>query len=169
MSGKSSGLLAVVAVFLSVSIVAGGVILWSRLPREEPIEISNQRPQQWQGRVYVGGAVNNPGIYPLQAGDSIDSLLRAAGGPNTGGDLTVLELLVRFEDERVEAQKVNINQADAWLLIALPGIGETLAKRIIDYREQNGPFRSTDELLKVPGIGDSVYARINRLVSVADR
>ncbi|MBI2849424.1 MAG: helix-hairpin-helix domain-containing protein, partial [Chloroflexi bacterium] len=66
------------------------------------------------------------------------------------------------------AQKVDINRAEAWLLEALPGIGETLAKRIVDFRRKNGPFRSTEELLKVPGIGTSAYERIRGLITVGE-
>jgi competence protein ComEA len=65
-------------------------------------------------------------------------------------------------------QKVNINRAEAWLLGALPGIGEVRAQAIIDYRQQNGPFRSTNELLKVAGIGTATYERIKDLITVAD-
>lgn len=50
--------------------------------------------------------------------------------------------------------KVNINTADAATLDRLPGIGPSLATRIIQYREENGPFASVDDLLNVPGIGE---------------
>jgi len=50
----------------------------------------------------------------------------------------------------------------------LPGIGEALAQRIVDYRTKNGPFRNIDELLKVPGIGTSVYDKIKNLITVSE-
>ena len=49
---------------------------------------------------------------------------------------------------------IDINRADAEQLTALPGIGEVLAQRIVDYREANGPFRCLDELCDVEGIGE---------------
>jgi len=54
------------------------------------------------------------------------------------------------------------------LLEALPGIGETRAQAIIDYRQQNGPFHNINELTKVEGIGIATYEKIKHLISVAD-
>ena len=49
---------------------------------------------------------------------------------------------------------VNINKANKQQLMALPGIGETLAQRIIDNRNANGPFSSVDQLINIKGIGE---------------
>ena len=57
-------------------------------------------------------------------------------------------------------QKVDINRAPAWLLEALPGIGEVRAQDIINYREQNGPFRTIYELLEVKGIGPATFEQV---------
>jgi competence protein ComEA len=62
--------------------------------------------------------------------------------------------------------KVNINTATLDQLIALPGIGEVLGQRVIDYREQHGPFRSIEDLQNVSGIGDSHMADLRPLVTV---
>ncbi len=62
--------------------------------------------------------------------------------------------------------KVNLNTADsAQLDQALPGIGPALAQRIVDYRTQNGPFRSPDEIKKVSGIGDKKYEQLKDLIT----
>lgn len=53
--------------------------------------------------------------------------------------------------------KVNINTADLHALDALPGIGPSTAQKIIEYREQQGPFASLEDLKNVPGIGESKY------------
>ncbi|PID46631.1 MAG: hypothetical protein CSB47_03050 [Proteobacteria bacterium] len=61
---------------------------------------------------------------------------------------------------------VNINKADANALVYyLKGIGEVKAAAIIQYRKENGPFKSTDDLLKVSGIGDATFNGLKKNVS----
>ena len=63
---------------------------------------------------------------------------------------------------------LNINTASADQLDMLPGIGKTLADRIIVYREENGPFQTVDELLLVNGIGEKTLHEIQDLIGVGD-
>jgi competence protein ComEA len=158
----------VTAILLAAIIIAGGVVIWSKHSQSQAIEISMTPDREIQGRIYVGGGVNNPGFYPLKAGDGIEDVLRAAGGLTDGADLSQIELVVSGTDEGEIPQKVNINTAETWLLAALPGIGEVRAKAIIDYRQQHGLFRDVNELLKVEGFGDITYERIKHLITVAD-
>ncbi len=133
-----------------------------------PIEISLSEPSgQSASLIYIDGAVNNPGLYPLMGGDSIATLIHAAGGITGSADPNRLELHIPQAAEREEPQKIDLNRADSWLLEALPGIGEVRARDIISYREQNGPFRNINELLKVPGIGPATFEKIKDLVTVA--
>ena len=109
-----------------------------------------------------------PGFYPQEAGDGVEDALKAAGGTTDSADLTRLELLVPGMEETSESQKVNINRAEAWLLEALPGIGEIRAREIIEYRQKNGPFKHTSDLLNIEGIGTATYEKIKHLITVAD-
>ena len=154
-------------ILLVAAITVGGIVVWSRYSGSQPIEISASKPpsQEQLDKIYIGGAVNNPGFYPLRAGDGIAALIQAAGGTTTSADLSGLKLYFSEVGEvsevgEEEAQKINLNRAEAWLLEALPGIGETLAQRIVDYRRQNGPFQNINELIKVEGIGTTTYEQI---------
>lgn len=60
----------------------------------------------------------------------------------------------------LEMRKLDLNQADAWMLCAVPGIGEETAKRIIEYRDAVDGFTELSELKRVPGIGEATYERI---------
>lgn len=61
--------------------------------------------------------------------------------------------------------KININTADIYTLMSLPGIGETYAQRIIDYRTANGPFEDISDIKNVEGIGEKRYETIKNLIT----
>ena len=65
-----------------------------------------------------------------------------------------------------EAERIDINTADAALLQSLPGIGPALAERIIAYREENGPFAFAYEITDVSGIGSATYEAIRERITV---
>lgn len=157
-------------ILLVATITVGGIVAWSRYSGSQPIEISLSKPpsQEQLNKIYIGGAVNNPGFYPLKAEDSIETLIQAAGGNIASADLNGLKLYIPEAGEEAEPQKVDLNRAEAWLLEALPGIGETLAQRIVAYRRQNGPFQNINEITKVEGIGATTYEQIKHLITVAD-
>lgn len=62
--------------------------------------------------------------------------------------------------------KININTAGAELLETLPGIGPATARKIIDYRNENGRFGNISEIVRVPGIGEKKFAQIKEKISV---
>jgi competence protein ComEA len=157
-----------VVAILVVIIIAGGVVIGSKYSRSQLVEISLNPAPAPAGEIYIGGEVINPGIYPFYVGDSLDEVLRAAGGVTGNADLSYIELIVSGKGEVAGPQKVDINTADAWLLAALPGIGDVRAQAIVDYRHKNGPFRDVNELLNVEGLGAVTLENIRDLVTVGD-
>ncbi len=130
------------------------------------ITLENTPTEATAEYIYIGGNVNNPGFYPLKSADSVESLVKAAGGILSEMEDCQPELIIESRDN--SAQKIDINRAEAWLLQALPGIGETRANSIIQYRVENGIFKNINELLKVNGIGQDTFDNLKDLITVAD-
>jgi competence protein ComEA len=136
--------------------------------------------------VYVTGAVAHPGVYALHDGDRIADALDAAGGTTEDADVASLNLAKRVHDEgevvvrsrgsvagaSVTAtpainQKVDINSASAEELNKLPGIGTVYSKKIVESRDGQGPFGSTDDLVTRQVIPPSTYDKIKDLITVS--
>jgi len=133
--------------------------------------------------VYVCGAVNRPGVVRLQEGSRADAALEAAGGFRGDAKTDYVNLAAKVEDgqkiyvptedettaeseESLEDGLININTADAALLCTLPGIGEARAQDILRYREENGLFETCEDIMKVPGIKNSVYSKIKNMIKI---
>lgn len=139
--------------------------------------------------VDVVGAVQHPDLYYLPEGARVADAIKVAGGFAPDADRDALNLATRLKDEQQlrvprvgEAQTVardveppvamtagglvDLNLADAAALEVLPGIGPTIAGRIIEYRTAHGPFRSVDQLDEVSGIGAETLAELRQLVTV---
>jgi len=138
--------------------------------------------------VYVTGAVLNPGVYVLPAGSRVFQAIEMAGGLTSEADANqmnqalllsdgyhlhvpkygeVLDKTVGNEGENPSSDgKVNINTATVEELTQLTGIGESKAKSIVAYREENGFFSSIEDLLNVSGIGEGIFSRIKDAIEV---
>jgi competence protein ComEA len=137
--------------------------------------------------VDVAGWVRRPGVYEFTEGARVIDAIDAAGGARSGALLEALNLAAPLTDGTqilvpregqegvapapvtggaVAGGLVNVNSAIATELEELPGIGEVIAQRIIDYRTENGPFATVDELVDVSGIGDAILESIRELVTV---
>jgi competence protein ComEA len=158
-----------VIAFLLVGLISGGIALAVKQSRHKPVEISLSQtvPIQCEGEIYIGGSVANPGFYPLRDDDSIETIILAAG-IIPDADTGKITIHVPKTGEVSQPQRINLNLAEAWLLDALPGIGPDRAQAIVDYRNQNGPFRRTEDLLQVDGIGQSTLDRIRDLITLED-
>jgi competence protein ComEA len=181
-------------VALVVLVIVGVVLIQMGRPRPEPIELATATPSPTPGstptpsplRVYVSGAVKVPDVYTLAANSIVKDAVMAAGGATGEADLDRINLASPVADgqhiyvphlgeeslpveppSRAPADdgKVNINTADAATLALLPGIGPSLAQRIIDYRQANGPFARIEDIVNVSGIGPGILAKIEDLIT----
>ncbi|MEW5806327.1 MAG: helix-hairpin-helix domain-containing protein [Acidobacteriota bacterium] len=75
-------------------------------------------------------------------------------------------LLAADTPEKKGKDLININTASVEELIKLPGIGQALAKRIVDFRSENGPFKRVEDLMKVKGIGEKNFQKLKDLITV---
>ncbi len=174
-------------------LLTGGVV-WLLLspPRCGPVTLLPP-PSPVPLRVHVSGAVHQPGVVELPPGALVEQAIQAAGGPAEGANLDGVNLAARLEDgDQVRvplaaataltpglstapaaasiaippSSPVNLNTATEPELDRLPGIGPSLAKEIIAYREAHGAFARVEDLLLVPGIGPAKLASLRDLVSV---
>lgn len=141
-----------------------------------------------EGKVYVCGAVNNPGVYSFTEGDRRVDALKAAGGATEEAATDAVNLAQPLQDGEMiriptkeevlsgtvpeasdfssEDGKININTADVSQLQTLPGVGESRALQIIAYREENGPFGKPEDIMNVSGIKEGLYAKLKDHIKV---
>ena len=96
-----------IVIFLVAIIVVGSVVAWSRYNPGQPIEIAVSASRDLEGEVYISGAVSNPGFYPLKVGESIESLIQAAGGITSKDGLFNLKIFVAGIKEEIQPQKID--------------------------------------------------------------
>lgn len=129
------------------------------------------------GFIHISGAVENPGVYAIDAGARLFEVIALAGGFTKSADQSSVNLarvvvdgeqvVITSDGESTPSDSlVHINRATAGELDALPGIGPTLSQRIIDWRQANGSFKTIEDLRNVAGIGDRLFAGIRKLVTL---
>jgi len=161
----------VVAAIAAPLLALLGFLLGRHTAPSPPLAVS-----QPEVRVYVIGAVRQPGVYSLWEGARWIDALEAAGGPAEDADLEAVNLARRARDEDMviiprrgsqgRSALVNINIASEKELEALPGIGPVRARAIVRSREEDGPFQSLEELLARNLIPRSIFEEIKNLVTV---
>ena len=148
----------------------------------------NKKVEENNIKVDIKGAVKDPGVYEIKKGSRVTDLIKLAGGGTVAADLDATNLSAKLNDEdcvviykKGEAEKIqnlksgstdpassssngkdsiiNINTATKEELKTLTGIGDGKADAIIKYREENGGFKSVDEITKVGGIGEKTLSK----------
>ena len=141
--------------------------------------------------VHIVGFVRHPGLYRLDSGARVVDAVFAADGFSAKADQSSINLARILTDgeqvfvtglgngwragnpvssggESVKLKSasglINLNRADEASIESLPGVGPTLAARIVDWRLANGGFKSKADLQKVSGIGDKLFAKLKDLV-----
>lgn len=135
--------------------------------------------------VFVCGAVSQPGVYELPEGSRVYEAVALAGGLSEDASQTAVNQAQLLSDGQMiripteEEQQagaaaeaahedglVNINTADLEELKTLPGIGDSKARSIIAYREQNGAFGAVEDIKNIEGIKDGVFAKLEGSIKV---
>ena len=178
-SGVLLGLFVAVLVWVVARNPSGQAVTLRPPPTEQPIVVQ------------IAGAVPRPGVYALAKGSRVQDAISAAGGFLAEADKTGINLARALDDgEQLEipyaegsspvlgtplpastesassSELIDINTASLAELDSLPGIGPTTAQKIIDYREQNGPFLTKEDIINVSGIGPGTYERLKDLITV---
>jgi len=110
--------------------------------------------------------------YDFSAFDSLfqarkDSIFSQLSSPDTLTPQRFQQQSTRNNETVVIQQfPININKANLEELQVLPKIGPAMAKRIVEFRQANGPFKNTSEIMNVKGIGKKTYLKLKDLISV---
>jgi competence protein ComEA len=177
--------LAVTVAGVAVLVVIAGVV-WFGLGDEKappvPIRsVTSQEPDTQTIRVHISGAVVAPGVVQLRSDAIVADAVAAAGGAVETADLTSINLAATLRaGERIVVpdslhqgagivhgfeEGVDLNAATASELESLPGVGPVLAERIVAFRTERGPFLAVEDLLDVPGIGESKLSQMRDAIT----
>lgn len=171
------------------NILTSDVVVENKMQETKEEEKSNIK-------VYVTGEVNAPGVIELEEGARIQDAIEGAGGIKAEANLKSINLAYEVSDgekiyvpnlsevseEEIEEEpssegssssssssskgKININKAIETELTSIPGIGASTAQKIIAHREENGKFKTIEDIKNVSGIGDSKYEKMKDAICV---
>jgi competence protein ComEA len=166
-------------------LAAGLVLLFIAKPKRYPIQLLPP-PTPSPIRIHITGAVARPGVYNIAQDAIWKTALDVAGGSLDNADLERINLAAPLADGQHifvpyqsadpssiptsplpvlnDLNLLDINHATLAELEQLPGIGPSLAKSIITYREEHGFFLKPEDLLLVSGIGPAKLEKIIDLI-----
>lgn len=151
---------------------------------------SNSSDEEGTIIVHISGQVNRPGVVELENGKRVIDAVELAGGLKNDADIDRINLAKKLVDEekiyvpkigeevsielsesiattsdQSQSGKVNINTCSKSDLVGLPGIGDVIADRIIEYRSTN-KFSTIEDIKNVSGIGEKKFESIKDLITV---
>ncbi len=163
---------------------------------EETVNTTEETFEEKNVYIQISGAVKNPGVYEVKSGSRIFEVMDLSGGYTEEAATDVVNLARPVKDEmqiyiptkkEVEMSnqdyfwenyqmpeeekensdgRVNLNTATKEELMSLPGIGESKAEAIMDYREKNGGFSDISDIMKISGIKEAAFEKIKELIVV---
>lgn len=165
-----------------------------KLPSQDSVNMSKQMESKLEDKtivVEIKGQVKKPDVYTIDENSIINDLIDLAGGVTENADLSNINRAKKLQNHEMiyiadkndinndYTQAINmengsmdneilvdINTATTDKLKTLNGIGDSKAKSIIEYREQNGGFKSIEEIKNVTGIGDKMFEKIKESITV---
>ena len=155
-------------------------------------EIVEEPEEKGKIKVHIAGSVVSEGIVELEEGERVADAIDQAGGTTADANMDQVNLAYKVQDgqkiyipnineEEYEITEdmegiqniyetnsdiININTATQTELELLPGIGPSTASKIIKYREENGEFKTIDDIKNVSGIGDAKFESIKDQITV---
>ena len=156
------------------------------------MEVISKKEEKESTKIVVDikGEVKKPDIYWLEEDSIIEDLINIAGGVTEEGDLSKINraeklnnhevvVIPNINDEESEGEtiisstinnnkdnKININTANSAELDSLSGIGPSKAEAIIKYREENGNFKTIEEIKNVTGIGEGLFEKFKENITI---
>lgn len=151
------------------------------------------QPSQERVAVYICGAVRREGLYYLEPGQRVYDLVELAGGfrkhasrdcenlartPQDGEQIRIYTRKQWRQRQNTEGSssgtaaqqeqtdRVNLNQASLEELMTLPGVGQSKAQAILDYRDTNGSFAKIEDIMQISGIKDGIFQKIKEKITV---
>ena len=158
------------------------------IQENESMEVISKKEEKESTKIVVDikGEVKKPDIYWLEEDSIIEDLINLAGGLTEEGDLSKINraeklnnhqvvVIPNINDEENQGEiiisstsdnKVNINTANLTELDSLSGIGPSKAEAIIKYREENGNFKTIEEIKNVTGIGEGLFEKFKENITI---